>query len=314
MKMLLSCVSTQHSILKHHWEKSREEIACPVTVLGSFRKPNEGKTGLLCLLDEAGRPQQAVEMLSPTGMVRSPEGVFVAADATIYHFSPDLSLVRENAVDLPLFNVLHSLARTRQGYLAASTGVDALAEFDQEGNLLWDWWAVEHGFDTTPAGVARVLDKTGDHRNIRYGTLEQTTHVNSAAELPDGRILATLFHQGMVIMIDRETGKWQPVLEGLEHPHSVRVLDEQYFTVADTGRGRALLVSFVDQRGRIVVEVDGQTDWLQDCQYSERDDCWFLVDGKNSRVLLYSGISGYKPLEQFNLDPEWRLYELLLLQ
>lgn len=311
--MLLSCISTQHSILKQHWEKSSEEIACPVSVLGSFRKPNEGKTGLLCLLDETGHPLQATELILPAGMVPSADGVLVASSSTIHQIAPNLSAIKEDVVSLPFFNVLHSLSRTQRGYLVASTGVDALIEFDEQGNLLWDWWANEHGFDLTPTGMPRVLDKTQDHRGIKYGTLEQTTHVNSAAELPNGNILATLFHQGMVIMIDRETGNWQPVLEGLNHPHSVRILDEQHFTAADTGRGRALLVSLVDQRGRIVMEIKAQTDWLQDCQYSERDDCWFLVDGKNSRVLLYSGISGYKSLEQFDLDPEWRLYELLLL-
>ena len=313
MRMLLSCISTQHSVLKKHWEKSHNEIACPVTALGSFRKPEEGKIGLLCLLDEAGQPQQTVEMLSPAGMARSDKGVFVASSSTIHHFSPDLSTFRQDAVSQPLFNVLHSISRTRNGYLVASTGVDALAEFDEQGDLLWDWWAHEHGFDMTPMGVPRFLDKTEDQRGIKYGTLDQSTHVNSAAELPDGRILATLFHQGMVVMIDRESGDWQPVLEGLNHPHAVRVLDDQHFTRADTGTGRALLVSLVNQRGRIVMEVKVETNWLQDAQYSERDDCWFLVDGKHSRVLLYSGISGYKPLEQFDLDPEWRLYELLLL-
>ncbi len=313
MKMLLSCISTQHSLLKEHWEKSRDEIACPVTVLGSFQKPENGKTGLICLLDETGKPQKAVELLSPAGMIPSADGILVACASSIHQLTPDLSAIKQDAVSLPLFNVLHSLSRTQHGYLVASTGVDALAEFDEQGRLLWQWWAVEHGFALTPTGVPRVLDPTEDQRPIKYGTLDQTTHVNSAAELPDGRVLATLFHQGMVIVIDRETGAWEPVLEGLNHPHAVRILDEQHFTVADTGRGRALLVSFVDQRGRIIKEIKADTDWLQDCQYSERDDCWFLVDGKNSRVLLYNGISGYKLLACFELDPEWRLYELLLL-
>jgi hypothetical protein len=313
MKMLLSCISTQHSLLKQHWEKSRDEIACPVTVLGSFRKPDGGKTGLLSLLDETGQPQQIVELLSPTGMVRSTQGVFVAAGSVIHELAPDLSAIKENVADLPSFNVLHSLSRTQRGYLVASTGVDVLAEFDGQGQLLWDWWAVEHGFELTPTGERRDLDKNADHRAIKYGTLEQTTHVNSAAELPDGRILATLFHQGMVIQIDRASGAWQPVLEGLNHPHAVRILDGQHFTIADTGNGRALLVSLENQRGHIVKEIKAETDWLQDAQYSERDNCWFLVDGKNSRIILRGGISGDEPRGQFDLDPEWRLYELLLL-
>lgn len=313
MHMLLSCISTQHSFLKSHWEKSREEIACPVTVLGSLQKPDGGKTGLLCLLDEQGQPQNMVELLSPAGMVRSATGIFVAAASSIHELTADLSLSREDAVSLPSFNVLHSLSRTRQGYLIASTGVDALIEFDEQGHILWDWWAVEHGFELTPLGEHRLLEKNTDHRRIKYGTLEQVTHVNSAAELPDGRILATLFHQGMVILIERASGTWRPVVEGLNHPHAVRIIDEQHFTVADTGHGRGLLVSLDEPHGRVLVEVQAETDWLQDCQYSQRDDCWFLVDGKNSRISKREGVSGERTLARFDLDPEWRLYELLLL-
>src|SRR5207237_9214072 len=99
-------------------------------------------------------------------------------------------------------------------------------------------------YGLTPNGRPRVKKKAPDHRKILYRTLQQTTHINSAAELPDGRFLATLFHQGMIIVIDRETGAWQPVLEGLDHPHAVRVLDENHFTVADTVHGRAWLVWF----------------------------------------------------------------------
>src|SRR5215472_13023280 len=98
MRMLLSCISTQHSVLKRHWEKSRDEISCPVTALGSFRKPEEGKTGLLCLLDEAGEPQQTVGLLSPAGMAHSAEGVFVASASTIHYVAPDLSTSKQDAV------------------------------------------------------------------------------------------------------------------------------------------------------------------------------------------------------------------------
>ena len=96
-----------------------------------------------------------------------------------------------------------------------------------------------------------------DQRVQKYGTLKQTTHVNSVAELPDGRVLATLFHQGTVIAIDRATGSWQTLLGGLDHPHAVRVLDEEHITVADTAHGKALLISLKGGQARVEVEVDG---------------------------------------------------------
>jgi hypothetical protein len=313
MDLLLSCISTKHSMLKQHWAQSREHTQCPLTVLGSHYKPQEDQGGLLCLLDEMGYIQRSVELPMPAGMAFSDNGVFVASLEAIHELTPDLSIVQPNVVSSPAFNLLHSLSRTTRGYLAASTGLDAILEFTRDGQLLWSWWATEHGFVQTPTGEQRVLDLRADHRGIKYGTLAQTTHVNSAVELPGNLVLASLFHQGMVIAIDRESGAWQPVLEGLDHPHSLRILTEDYFTVADTGRGRALLVHLKDGRGKIEAEVGASTTWLQDCYYDYRHDRWILVDGKHSRIILRTGVSGERTQIQFDLDPEWRLYEVLPL-
>lgn len=314
MALLLSCISTKHSLLKKHWANAREEhVECPLTALGSRQKPTEDQGGLLCLLDEKGQILNTTELPMPAGMAFSDDGILVASVGTIHEVSPDLSRVQRDIVSLPSFNLLHSLSRTQRGYLVASTGLDAILEFTHDGELLWSWWATEHGFEVTPTGERRDLDKEADHRAIKYGTLAQTTHVNSATELPDGTVLASLFHQGMVIAIDRKSGTWQTVLEGLDHPHSIRVLTKDYITVADTGHGRALMVNILDGKGKIVAQVQENTSWLQDCFYDQRSDCWILVDGKNSHVSLRTGTSGAHPLAQFDLDPEWRLYEALPL-
>ena len=316
MNFLLSCISTKHSLLKKHWandEQTQTKTECPVTALGSMQKPKENQGGLLCLLDDSGQMQASIEMSMPAGMALSDDGVFVASIFGVHKVSYDLSAIEQNAISLPVFNMLHSLSRSRSGYLVASTGLDAILEFTPEGQLLWSWWATDHGFEQTPTSETRIIDKDADHRGIVYGTLAQTTHVNSAAELPDGMVLATLFHQGMVIAIDRASGDWQPLLEGLHHPHSVRVLNQNYITVADTGNGRALLVYIKDRKGTIATQLSADTNWLQDCSYDPQHDRWFLVDGKNSRVILRMGIAGDKELAQLNLNSEWRLYEVLPL-
>lgn len=321
MRLLLSCISTKHSVLKRHWTESGQQTQCPLTVLGSYEKPEDDLGGLLCLVEDMGRSQKTVELKMAAGMVDSGEGVLVTAFSSIHEVDADLGIVRKDVISSPLFNALHSISRTRCGYLVASTGLDLLLEFNRDGEILWSWWATDHGFELTPAGRRRELDKSADHRTIKYGTLSQTTHINAAAELPDGRILASLFHQGMVIVIDRESGEWQPVLEGLDHPHAVRVLDDSHdtsgsrdtlesynFTVADTVHGRALMASINGRGGRIEAAIDTGTSWLQDCRYDAHHDCWVLVDGKNSRIILRRGRTGDKTLAHFDFDPEWRLY------
>jgi hypothetical protein len=153
----------------------------------------------------------------------------------------DLGIIHQNVVSSPFFNALHSISRTRSGYLVASTGLDLLLEFNRDGEILWSWWATDHGFESTPTGRRRKLDKSADHRTIKYGTLTQTTHINSAAELPDGRFLASLFHQGMVIAIDR-VGRTGPQRKEskprqaplLDHPIRTRVEENSHSRVQQT--------------------------------------------------------------------------------
>ncbi|WP_069805665.1 hypothetical protein [Thermogemmatispora onikobensis] len=315
MNLLVSCISTKHSTLKKHWADTGQQLACPLTVRGSLQKPNEDLGGLLSLVVD-GKIERTLPLSMAAGMVPSDEGVLVTTATSIHEVDPLLRELRRDVISLPLFNALHSISRSARGYLVASTGLDLVVEVSREGEVLWQWWATDHGFAHTPTGALRQLDKARDHRQEKYGTLSQTTHVNSVAEHPTGIILASLFHQGMVIAIDRESGAWQPVLEGLDHPHSVRILDAEHFTVADTVGGRALLARLTHPSSRASIEavVDADTDWLQDCSYEPRSQTWVLVDGKRSRVVLRAGNSGTAELTTIQFDPEWRLYEALVLQ
>lgn len=313
MKLLVSCISTCHSRLKEHWFRSDQYLRRPPGALGDYQKP-DNLGGLVCLLGEEGELLNKLPLPMPAGMAASDNGhVLVASRSVIYQVAFDLSAVYKQTLSAPCFNALHSLSRTRRGYLVASTGLDLLLEFDEDGHILWEWWATDHGFTHTPMDRKRELDKTLDHRDIEYGTLTHTTHVNSAVEMRDGSILATLFHQGMVILIDRRSGRWRPVMQELDHVHAVRLLDERRFTVADTGRGRALLVRLENGCGVIEEEITADTNWLQDCLYDPEENRWLLVDGENARLLWRGGRAGQRALGAYELDPEWRLYDVLIL-
>jgi hypothetical protein len=315
MRLLLSCISTKHSTLKKHWSETGQQTACPLTVLGSRQKPDEDLGGLLCLIEDSGNIQKTLDLKMAAGMVASEQGMLVTAYNAIYKVDPALPALHGAPITSPLFNALHSISRTRHGYLVASTGLDLVLEISSAGKILWSWWATEHGFAYTPEGERRQLDKAGDYSKVKFGTLQQTTHVNSAAELPDGRVLATLFHQGQVIAIDRETGHWQPILEGLDHPHSVRIINEQYFTVADTVNGTALLVRLdhSGQQGHVEESIEAGTSWLQDASYHAQSNTWVLVDGKQSCIHLRQGRSGSQAIGRIEVNPEWRLYEAYVL-
>ena len=93
MRLLLSCISTKHSVLKQHWTQASQETpaACPLTVLGSYEKPKEDLGGLLCLIEDMGCSQQTIGLHMAAGMVASEKGVFVTSFGSVHEVDADLS-------------------------------------------------------------------------------------------------------------------------------------------------------------------------------------------------------------------------------
>src|SRR5436190_19543448 len=105
MEFLLSCISTKHSMLKKHWSDSKEQTtACPLSVLGSRRKPDD-QGGLLCVVGEDGQIRCSVEMSMPAGMAYSDEGFKVASIYDVHTVNADLTANHHETVSLPVFNM-----------------------------------------------------------------------------------------------------------------------------------------------------------------------------------------------------------------
>ena len=142
----------------------------------------------------------------------------------------------------PLLTQVRSLRRTQRGILVTSCGIDALLEFDLKGELIWSWWATEHGLDEAYGGGKRVIDKHEDHRLRNYPGRLQTTHLNSAIIDPydESKILTILFYQGQLARIDRMTGKHDIVVSGLSGAHHVRPHSKGYM-LSNSRRGEVLV-------------------------------------------------------------------------
>jgi hypothetical protein len=159
------------------------------------------------------------------------------------------------------FNYIHSVEITPQGnILVTCAGSDLIAEFTPDGEAIWDWFGPEHGYDARPDGAPTFFDRDADYRLIRSGTSDQAMHVNSAIAMPNGIVLATLFHQGTLVSIDRDLKTARVVLDGLTHPHGVHARDGGYL-LSDTLGHRAVLLN--DQL-QVCGEIPCGSQWLQD--------------------------------------------------
>lgn len=250
---------------------------------------------------------------------------FKSETATGMHFDSELSglfvgngnhineISNGNVVDVinnNLFNDIHSIAGTENAHLlVVSTALDAILEIDKRGEhaARWSWLGTEHGYPLTPAGQSKVVDIHYNYQEARIPTPEHTTHVNSAITLGEGKILATLFHQGTLVCIDQTSGNTEVLVSNMKSPHSIRRTDNGY-TIADTRNNRVL---FFDKDFRLVHSIGGDFNWVQDALVM-KDGTVLVADSNNYKIHRVDGNGVIRQQYDFSGNLK-KIYSFLLL-
>jgi hypothetical protein len=158
-------------------------------------------------------------------------------------------------------NYLHSVDFcSPESILLASAGSDLIAEFTFNGDVIWHWFGPEHGYGRCPDGRSAFFDRAGDYSRLRTSTAEHAMHVTSAIGAAGNTVLATLFHQGELIAIDRASGAAKVLLSGLAKPHGVH-RRAGGFLLSDTLGHRVILL---DDNLEVCSQIPCGSQWLQD--------------------------------------------------
>lgn len=208
----------------------------------------------------------------------------------------------------PLINNPHSLCQTSQGLLLTSTGLDCILELTLQGKLLYAWNGLEHGYGETRQGKKRTVDLTQDHRYRFYATNEHTTHINSARFIhptDESLLLATLFHQGTIVSIDRRTGKATTMVADLHHPHDIRPLNRTGgWMVSDTGMHRVVIYN---HDWSLTRTISGNYNWVQ-CAVPVADGSIVLADTNHHQIVRVYDEPGHREARKF--PPDWRIFHI----
>jgi hypothetical protein len=202
-------------------------------------------------------------------------------------------------------NDLHTIVPTKRGFLLSSSGTDAIFEIDQHSDIIYEWYAIDHGYPQTMDGQRRVLDRSLDQRFVFYLTSSHTTHVNSARFYhPDQKvILATLFFQGTIIAIDCQSGQVQTLISGLCRPHDLRPHPNGGWIVSDAGNNQALILN---EHWQITRRIAMDFDWVQSSA-PLADGSIIIADTNHHRLVrVYS--DDQRGSEERFFPPEWRVY------
>jgi hypothetical protein len=246
---------------------------------------------------------------TPAGFAVNASNIFVVSMYGNRVFVLDQSLEVVDVFADRSMNDLHGVTLSDAGLLIASSGTDALIEVSLSGAKLWDWLGSEHGFDSTPSGHRVWFSRNADYRRSTISTTMQATHCNSAlTHRRSGRdvVLATLFHQGKLVSIDRATGNVDTLVSGMRNPHSIRRHGDGWL-VADS-RSSAVVVLDADFWIESLIESD--FNWVQDA-VSVGQDAILVADANNSRIVFWD-MALKKAVQQVTYPSEWKIYQVEL--
>ena len=213
----------------------------------------------------------------------------------------------------PWLNQGHTVEFSPDGkkLLVGSSGFDAVFEFDTEsGEVVWQWFAWDHGFDRSKLGhyVVRsdarqkALADMGhqvllveDPEKYPFGipTRQKPAHLNSACYDSHGRILVTLFHQGAGYVIDQNTGETTVAISGLSNPHKLSRQKRGGYFISDTKGGKLIFLN-ENHRAEYEVALAGLPGVARSPQLSEflqnttelREDLFACIDIHRSSLWL----------------------------
>lgn len=306
MRLAASYYSTKYSTLKRHWQKNaillKEGIQGTHIPIGK-----SADLGGLFLRMDWGKKRiiDSRELHRPSGFDIKDGHIFVASirDNNILVLDDSLRIV--GRLQNPLFSDIHSMHFTTRGLLIASTGVDLVLEVDLTGKTLWEWWAVDHGYDKDQLGNKRHIDKSQCHSKIDYPTLLQTTHLNSAlyVDQTETSFFVSLFHQGKVIKIDKQNLEHKVVVDQLRNPHALYRVEGNSYLLSDTHNNRILIF---DQQG-IKKHITGDFNWVQDAVRTTHGT-YIIADANHHRILEINESGGI--LDHFEYSPEFKIYQI----
>jgi hypothetical protein len=300
-------------------ESTREHFRLPGDgELAAASTADPGDAGCLVVFDwEAKRP---IWESGWGNLVYTPSGFCIDEDVMYLNDLEgssifEVDLVRDpgrpvRRISHPYLNDLHGLTRTSRGVLAAAAGTDVVLELGLDGDLLYEWWAVEHGYTHSPAGIRRSSGRGREHRDRFYHTRMQTTHLNGARfrDAEERLMLVVLFHQGQIVQVDREApagARPRVLVDGLARPHALTRTGAGWL-VANSAAAEVIAL---DEDFAVIGRhrLDG-CGWLQDL--TVLSDGHVLVNDVDNHCLVELAPPVWQPVDRIPYHPGWRMAEI----
>jgi DNA-binding beta-propeller fold protein YncE len=314
MILIISIPYTNFQEFRNFYNKN--DILLREGIRGGKQIPPNSDNGHILFVDiDSNKITKVKDFKNPTGLVFNQDnGTYFLAckgDNTIHECDKEFNIL--TSFSHPLFNQLHSLDYHDGKLVVASSGTDAAIILDSSnGNIIDSWIATENGYAITPLGETRKINQGRNYNNAHYGTLNQTTHLNSSLFDLENRdsVFISLFHQGEIIKVNLKEKKFPKIMvSGLLHPHSIRRFKNGYLIVQASGGCISLYDSQWELKHTYKIS---DCNWIQDC--IALDDQHFLFfDVYSYSIKSFNTVTNATTV-QISLSPNFKPYQMEFLQ
>jgi hypothetical protein len=237
----------------------------------------------------------------------------------------------------PYFSFIHTVNFSpfqSQNILISSSGLDCIFEFDlKTKQFVWEWFAWENGYAigydsilqkemyiTRKEDLAKKWQNEGksvllinNPSQQSLPTAQRTAFINSVNyhQSNEEKIIATLFHKGQLISIDKKTHSSEVILSNLVHPHGGKCSDLECMATS-TNSGEVVHVLEGQEKRYFSHNISGKPHALKDMEWLQNsikiNDNFLTIDSNRNTFIIFNPI-----LECYDcipFDPNWAVQDM----
>ena len=272
--------------------------------------------------------------------LKEPRGIDLRNGVLAFSSENTVYVIDKKMVQLenPWFSYIHTVSLSPfngSNLLISSSGFDCIFEYDYQNNdLLWEWFAWENGFDLSKAPLdGKELRITRnkkqsiawDHQNIDHlfidkpsvqvlPTAKRTAFINSVEyhQSNTNVVVATLFHHGNLIKIDKNTQKHQVILTDLLHPHG-GIASNDFVMATSTNSGEVVIKQGKEELRYFFNNIKGkpseisEMEWLQNSKRIS-EHLYLTIDSNRTSFILFD--TKHKCYDVVPFNDNWAVQDL----
>ncbi len=144
-------------------------------------------------------------------------------------------------------------------------------------------------------------------------TAMRAAFINSAEYDENGQVIATLFHNGEVLRVDKESNEYSQLITGLSKPHGGMRYQHNYM-VTDTAGGRVIVQQATDiQQIYDFRNLPGKPEEIADLEWLQTSH--HIQEGIVTIDSNRTGLMFFRPQERVRmfvpLNPDWAIQDLV---